>query len=157
MGADDTPIRLLDENHPAGVRTARFWLYRGYEAPYNVFDFHESRSRDGPREFLKDFRGWVKVDAYGVEGGVYLGSGERIRASCCMAHARRKFDEAKLSQPVLAAEALALFGQLYDVEDRARQLTAEARQALREREAMPLLARLRAWLDEQALQALPKS
>lgn len=157
LGADDTPIRLLDENHPAGVRTARFWLYRGYAAPYNVFDFHESRSRDGPREFLKDFRGWVKVDAYGVDGGVYLSSGERIRASCCMAHARRKFDEAKSSQPVLAAEALAMFGQLYDVEDRARQLTAEARQALREREAAPLLARLLAWLDEQALQALPKS
>jgi transposase len=157
LGADDTPIRLLDENHPAGVRTARFWLYRGYAAPYNVFDFHESRSRDGPREFLKDFRGWVKVDAYGVDGGVYLSSGERIRASCCMAHARRKFDEAKSSQPVLAAEALAMFGQLYDVEDLARRLTAEERQALREREAAPLLARLRAWLDEQAPQALPKS
>jgi transposase len=157
LGADETPIRLLDDNHPAGVRTARFWLYRGYAAPYNVFDFHESRSRDGPREFLKDFRGWVKVDAYGVEGGVYLSSGERIRASCCMAHARRKFDEAKSSQPVLAAEALAMFGQLYDVEDRGRQLTAEARQALRQREATPRLARLRTWLDEQATQALPKS
>lgn len=157
LGADETPIRLLDDNHPAGVRTARFWLYRGYAAPYNVFDFHESRSRDGPREFLKDFRGWVKVDAYGVEGGVYLSSGERIRASCCMAHARRKFDEAKSSQPVLAAEALAMFGQLYDVEDRARQLTAEARQALRQTEVTPLLARLLAWLDEQAPQALPKS
>src|SRR6185295_3324971 len=106
LGADDTPVRLLDPAHPEGVRLARFWLYRGDSAaPYNVFDFHESRSRDGPRKFLAAYRGWVKVDAYGVEGGVYLGS-ERISASCCLAHARRKFDEAKASHPRLAAEAL---------------------------------------------------
>ncbi len=157
LGADDTPVRLLDATHPAGVRTARFWLYRGYgDAPYNVFDFHESRSRDGPREFLKDFRGWAKVDAYGVAGGVYLGSGDRIRASCCLAHARRKFDEARSSHPTLAAEALACFQRLYDIEDRARLLTADERRALRELEAAPVLARFGNWLDEQAPRALPK-
>ena len=157
LGADDTPVRLLDPALPEGVRLARFWLYRGCdEAPYNVFDFHESRSRDGPREFLKEFRGWVKVDAYGVDGGVYLGSGGRILASCCLAHARRKFDEAKSSHPTLAAQALGFFRQLYDIEDRAREFSAEARHALRQSEAVPLLAKLRAWADEQAGLALPK-
>jgi transposase len=156
LGADDTPVRLLDPAHPAGVRLARFWLYRGPQtAPYNVFDFHESRSRDGPREFLGTYQGWVKVDAYGVDGGVYLGS-PRIRASCCLAHARRKFDEAKSSHPRLAAEALGFFQQLYDIEDRARELTAEARQALRQAEAAPLLDQLRVWANEQATHALPK-
>jgi transposase len=157
LGADDTPVRLLDSTHPDGVRTARFWLYRGSdEAPYNVFDFHESRSRDGPREFLETFQGWVKVDAYGVDGGVYLGSGGRIHASCCLAHARRKFDEAKSSHPTLAAAALGFFHQLYDLEDRARELSPEARHTLREREAVPLLALFRAWADEQAERTLPK-
>lgn len=156
LGADDTPVRLLDPAHPAGVRLARFWLYRGPEtAPYNVFDFHESRSRDGPREFLGAYEGCVKVDAYGVDGGVYLGS-TRMRASCCLAHARRKFDEAKSSHPRLAAEALGFFQQLYDIEDRARELSAEARQALRQTEASPLLDKLRVWADEQATHALPK-
>lgn len=156
LGADDTPVRLLDGTHPAGVRTARFWLYRGVLVPYNVFDFHESRSRDGPRAFLKDFCGCVKVDAYGVDGGVYLASGARIRASCCLAHARRKFDEAKSSHPALAAEALAFFQQLYDIEDRAREFSPDERHALRQAEAVPLLERLRAWADEQAVRALPK-
>jgi transposase len=156
LGADDTPVRVLDPLHLAGVRTARFWLYRGPDTvPYNVFDFHESRSRDGPRDFLGDDRGTVKVDAYGVDGGVYLGSA-RIRASCCMAHARRKFDEAKSSPPRLAAEALGFFQQLYDLEDRARDFTPAARQALRQAEAVPLLAKLRAWADEQAAHTLPK-
>ena len=157
LGADDTPVRLLDGSHPAGVRTARFWLFRGFAAaPYNVFYFHESRARDGPSEFLRDFRGTVKVDAYGVNEGVYLGSGGRIVASCCWAHARRKFEEAKGSHPALAAEALAFFQQLYDLEDRAKACSHEERRALRQREAAPIVARLRGWLDQQLTTALPK-
>lgn len=157
VGADDTPVRLIDPSHPDGVRLARFWLYRGSEAaPYNVFDFHESRSRDGPRRFLGEYHGWVKVDAYGVDDGVYLGS-SRMRASCCMAHARRKFEEAKSSYPQLASEALAYFQQLYDIEDRSLPWSAEERQALRQAEAVPLLQRLREWADGQAEESLPKS
>jgi transposase len=157
LGADDTPVRLLDPALSEGVRLARFWLYRGCDdAPYNVFDFHESRSRDGPREFLETFRGWVKVDAYGVDGGVYLASGGRIRASCCLAHARRKFEEALSSHPTLAAQALGFFRQLYDLEDRALEFSTEARHALRQSETVPLLAKLRAWADEQAGLVLPK-
>lgn len=157
VGADDTPVRLLDPSHPQGVRLARFWLYRGSEAaPYNVFDFHESRSRDGPRKFLGDYQGWVKVDAYGVDDGVYLGN-SRMRASCCLAHARRKFEEAISSYPQLAVEALAYFRQLYDIEDRSSQFSSEARQALRQVEAVPLLNRLRRWADAQAETSLPKS
>ena len=70
---------------------------------------------------------------------MYLGSA-RMRASGCLTHARRKFDEAKSSHPRLSAEALGLFQQLYDIEERARDFTPEARQALRQTEAMPLLA-----------------
>lgn len=157
LGADDTPVRLLDPTHPEGVRLARFWLFRGFDAaPYNVFYFHESRARDGPQTFLRDFRGTAKVDAYGVKEGVYLGSGGRIVASCCWAHARRKFEEAKSSHPRLSAEAMAFFQQLYDLEDRARDFSPDERRALRRREAVPLLDRLRAWLQEQASTALPK-
>jgi transposase len=157
LGADDTPVRLLDGSHPQGVRLARFWLFRGFApAPYNVFYFHESRARDGPSAFLRDFRGTVKVDAYGVNEGVYLGTGGRVLASCCLTHARRKFEEALGSHPVRAAEALAFFQQLYDIEDRAKEFAPEDRHALRQREAVPIIDRLRSWLDQQLQTALPK-
>jgi transposase len=158
LGADDTPVRLLDATHPEGVRLARFWLFRGFAAaPYNIFRFHESRSRDGPREFLQNFRGVVKVDAYGVDDGVYLASNGRIIASCCMAHARRRFDAAKSSHPRIAAEALAYFQQLYDLEDQARLWEPEPRRELRERDATPVLNRFQDWLAEQSRIALPRS
>jgi len=156
LGADDTPVRALDPAHPEGVRTARFWLYYGYEAPYDVFQFHESRSRDGPQEFLQSFSGWAKVDAYGVQDGVYLKSGGRIRASCCFAHARRKFFEARSSHPRKSAEAVGMIRQLYDVEDQARELPPELRLELRQRESWPVLERLKTWLGAHA-DALPKS
>ena len=86
----------------------------------------------------------------------YTWAAREFARSCCLAHARRKFDEAKSSHPLLAAEALGFFQQLYDIEDRARDFSPEARQALRQAEAGPLLARLRAWLDQQADQVPPK-
>ena len=159
VGVDDTPVRLLDPDHPEGVRQGRFWLYRGLtpDAAYNVFDFRESRSRDGPIEFLKGFSGWVTVDAYGVNDGVYIGSEGRIKASCCWAHARRKFHDAKTSHPSLAAHALGLIGQLYEIDDRGKQLSVQERLLLRESESKQVLESIQSWLLEQQSIALPKS
>ena len=160
IGADDTPVRLQDAALPGKMRTARFWLYRGREgAPYNVFDFHESRSRDGPNKVLKDYRGWVTVDAYGVNDGVYLGADGRIAASCCNAHARRKFVDARGNDPLRASWALAMYQRLYDIEDRGRDLSVEDRLELRRTESLPLMNELREWLEVQRdnPKVLPKS
>jgi transposase len=158
LGMDDTPVRLQDASLPGKMRTARMWLARGRDAaPYNVFFFHESRERDGPAKFLSEYNGWVTVDAYGVHDGVYLGSGDRILASCCHAHARRKFEAAKSNDPTRASRALALYLQLYDIEDRASDFSAIERLKLRQSESIPILDEFRTWLDDQAPQLLPKS
>lgn len=165
LGLDDTPVRLQDPEIPGAMRTARMWLCRGRdEAPYNQFFFHESRERDGPASFLQDYRGWVTVDAYGVQDGVYLGSvssdsDARILASCCHAHARRKFESAKSNDPRRASWALAWYRRLYDIEERGRELSASARFELRTAESRPLLDEFRGWLDEQRANphVLPKS
>lgn len=160
VGMDDTPVRLQDMGLKGKMRTARFWLCRGRdEAPYNVFFFHESRERDGPSKFLADYKGWVTVDAYGVNDGVYLGSGERILASCCHAHARRKFEAAKSNDAKRASRALAFYRQLYDIEDRVRELSAAERLQLRQTESVPILEQFKAWLDQEHSggKLLPKS
>ena len=160
LGMDDTPVRLQDASLPGKMRTARFWLARGREeAPYNVFFFHDSRNRDGPTKFLGDYRGWVTVDAYGVHDGVYLGSGGRILASCCHSHARRKFEAAKGNEPRRAARGLAFYRQLYDIENRGRDLSAEDRLALRHEESLPILQDFKSWLDacRDDSKVLPKS
>jgi len=164
IGMDDTPVKLQDDSIRGAMRTARFWLARGRdEAPYNVFFFHESSERNGPSKFLGDYSGVVTVDAYGVNDGVYLpskqGGKDSILAACCHAHARRKFEAAKSNDPKRAARALAIYRQLYDIEDRGRELSAADRLSLRQAESVPLLREFKAWLDIQNddPKVLPKS
>lgn len=160
IGADDTTVRVQDPSLPGKMRTGRFWLYRGREDnPYNVFDFTESRGRNGPASFLKDFRGHVTVDAYGVHEGVYLGATDRIYAACCNSHARRKFNEAKPNDPVAAAHALSLYQGLYDIEDRCHDFSAADRLELRQQESVAIMNELHDWLIQKSSdpRVLPKS
>lgn len=81
----------------------------------------------------------------------------------CWAHARRKFYEARNSDPARSAQALAYIRLLYDVEDQAKEkhLDPAARAALRQELALPRLAQFKAWLETQPLAegggVLPKS
>lgn len=164
IGMDDTPVRLQDASLPGKMRTARIWLARGRDAaPYNVFDFQISREhghpeRAGPAKFLKDFKGFVTVDAYGVNDGVYLGDGDII-ASCCHAHVRRKFEAAKGNDPKRVAVALAFYRRLFDIEDACGEMTDEDRQRTRVEQSSPLMSNFKTWLDDQYAdkQVLPKS
>jgi hypothetical protein len=56
-----------------------------------------------------------------------------------------------------AYEALARIRQLYRIEDACKDLSAEARSAIRQRDAAPLLNAFGEWLEEQTRKALPKS
>jgi transposase len=154
---DDTPVTVLGGEKP-GSSTGRFWVYIGDdEHPYSAYDFTTSRERDGPAEYLKDYRGFLQADAYGGYDGIYLDSGGKIIEVACWAHARRKFFEALSNAPRQANQVLEWIRQLYDIEDRARDFTPAARQALRERESVPILDRIETYLAELKDRILPKS
>jgi hypothetical protein len=134
------------------------WVYRGTTVPLNVFDFTVSWHRDGPQIMLADFEGIVLGDCYSGYEGIALASEGRIRRASCAAHARRKFTDAKTAYPLESAFVLAMFRQLYDIEDQARAMAPEDRVALRQSAAAPVWGELAAWLDsEAATGALPKS
>ncbi len=137
---------------------AKMWAYRGVDVPVNVFDFTVSRHRDGPDDFLGDYSGVLMADCYSGYQNIELRSDARIRRAACWAHARRKVFDARDSAPLEASSLLAMIGELYDIEDRANALSADERLALRQLETRPVMARIRAWLDGQAVaRVLPKS
>jgi transposase len=139
--------------------TARLWAYRSMTVPVNVFDFTVSRHRDGADEFLvaSRFTGKLLADCYSGYQGITLRSDARIERAACNAHARRKIFEARDNHPLLAAQLLALYRELYDLEDRARELPGEERLALRTGEAGRVWERMREVLDgETASRLLPK-
>jgi transposase len=157
LWTDDTHVLVLGGAKPGSTK-GRFWPYIGdAEHPYCVYDFTMSRARDGPATFLADYRGFLQADAYGGYDGIFLGSNGRIVEVACWAHARRKFHDARANAPREANQVLEWIWQLYDVEDRAADMTATERQSLRQRESVPILEGIERYLDELSPRALPKS
>ncbi len=139
--------------------SARMWVYRSLLIPINVFDFTVSRHRDGPDDFLVagQFTGKLMADCYSGYQGITLRSDSRIQRGACNAHARRKVFESRESYPLLASQLLAMYQELYDLEDRAREMTVADRQALRDRQARAVWTRMRQLLDSDAAsRVLPK-
>jgi len=62
------------------------------------FDFTLNRSREGPKEFLKDYAEVLLADTYGSYNGVVAGNA--ITRAGCWSHARRKFVEAEKSPEI---------------------------------------------------------
>jgi hypothetical protein len=157
LWTDDTHVLVLGGDKPGSTR-GRFWAYIGdADHPYSVYDFTMSRARDGPATFLADYRGFLQADAYGGYDGIFLGSDGQIVEVACWAHARRKFHDARSNAPREANQVLEWIQQLYDVEDRALDLTAAERQSLRQRESVPILEGIETYLDELSPRVLPKS
>ncbi len=156
---DDTPVPVLDLDLPH-TRTGRIWTYVGDgEHPYTVFDYTASRSRDGPEEFLKEFRGYLQADAYSGYDHFYQEPERGIVEVACWAHARRRFFEAQSSDLMRSTIMLAYIRLLYDVERKARdqKLDGEARRALRQENSKPILHDIHAYLEGEQPQVLPKS
>jgi transposase len=161
LHTDDTPVKLL-EAAEGETDKGRLWAYLGDAVhPYNVFDFTPNRQRDGPQNFLKTYQGYLHADAFTGYDRLYLPDPEdgqaRIHEVACNAHARRKFYEARASDSVGAHRALAYYGQLYEIERRARELSEEVRLQMRRDLAVPILEQFHTWLEEQHRTALPKS
>lgn len=128
---DETVMPMLA---PDKTLKARMWVYIGDDAnPYNVFDFTQSRGRDGPMSFLKNFNQTLLADAYGGYDGVVVGND--ITRAGCWAHARRKFVDAEKAQPQIAAEAVGIIKRLYAIEERGKSISDDERTALRQRES----------------------
>jgi hypothetical protein len=170
---DDTVLPVQDKTRDR-TRQGRIWVYVGDRAhPYTVFDFTPNHKRDGPQQFLAGFEGFLQADAFAGYDGIYLGSKGKIIEVACNAHARRKFFDARSSDPARAHAALAFYRQLYGVE---REIKEELERrvgasdtplspadadaltlAWRQQKSAPVLAQFHTWLEEQRPQVLPKS
>jgi len=162
---DDTPVKVQDQNKERTTRKAYLWPYVGDgNHPYIVFDYTPTRSKDGPEAFLASFRGtksepqYLQCDAYTGYNGLFTEDRHLLEVGC-WAHARRKFFEAKTSEPLRANEVLVKIGELYEIEREAKGdgLDAAERQHLRQGKAKPLLEAFEKWFIKLKRDALPKS
>jgi transposase len=157
--ADETPVKVLDAERPGAARDAWLWTYHAPHAQVIVFDFHESRGRDGPRAFIPEhWQGVLQTDGYELYRAL-CAERPRIVHAGCLAHARRKWIEATDGGGEVVAAVLADFATLYRVEAEARErkLSAAERAQLRQRRSELVLARLRQKMERARESALPQS
>ncbi len=160
---DDTPVKVQDHDGK-GIKTGRLWASVGdHNNPYVVYHYTPDRSGAGPAAIFQGFEGYLQADAYSAYDGLYT-SGTILEVGCMM-HARRKFYEARTSDPPRAHRVLAWIKLLYDVEREAKEKHAAegyeafvaARHALRGERSRPIFQQLHDWLEAEAPKVLPKS
>lgn len=177
---DDTRIRLLTRSSlrdeqvekiarrikgrsgadPPGSVTSYAWLYTGLDsmAPYNIFHWSLTHEDECIDSHLASFEGIFVGDATGPNARLEQRNAGRILHAGCNTHARREFVKAEMTHPREAAQALAYYQLLYDIEDRGRWMSDEDRLALRQREAVRVWQMFEQWVEVTArLPILPKS
>jgi transposase len=155
LQADETPIRYLDPDVKGKSQQGYLWVYSRPGGDV-LFEWRISRSREGPEEFLKDFRGKLQTDGYSVYESLAKQRGDLILVGC-WAHVRRGFHEA-LAETKLAAWFVSQIGQLYAVEKKLRESKAgpQLRAAMRVWQSQPVLARLHRAMELIRRKTLPQ-
>lgn len=155
--ADETPLPVLTSQKKNATHKGYHWVYFSPLEKLICFDYRKSRGREGPQEFLQPFSGFLQTDGYTAYDD--FDNHKDITLMACMAHARRKFEQARDNDPERAEYVLSQMQLLYQIERTAReqQLSFERRKALRQKEAVPVLSALEKWFKEQLVEVLPKS
>ena len=116
VNADDTTVKIRDAQRK-WKSTGYFHTYVGdVRHPLIVFDYTSGHGRDGPKNFLRSFRGYLQADAAPIYDGLFNHPRQLILEVGCWMHGRRNFFEDRATDRPRAELVLARIGQLYEVE-----------------------------------------
>jgi transposase len=165
---DETRVQVLKSDK---APSSDHWIWVRAAGPpakrIVLFDYDASRGAQVPKRLLEGYRGVVLTDGYEPYAAVAQSLG--LMHAGCLAHARRKFDEAHKAQPAThsserdghAKSALTFIRELYQIErplwDRDHPVTADDRVRVRATLSRPVMERFHAWLNALAPQVLPES
>lgn len=157
LHGDETRIQVIDEPDQKGSTQNWMWVYLTDESSGSpqmvLFQYERTRAGYHPKEFLGNlFEGYFTCDGYQA----YHSLPDGITVTGCMAHARRRFDEAltvlkkdftkEQLKETTAYQAMARIGILYKIEEMIRDKSPEERYEERQKQAKPLLEAFFEWL-----------
>lgn len=180
---DDTGLRVLDRDHPKGIKLGHIWAFVGVEdaakrgdgAPSDeaaggpgpmlvAFHYAPNWKAEHPEALLQSFHGDFQGDGYaGYAAMLREETGKPIvpeeRRLGCGMHIRAKFEKAAKGGDARAAVALAYFKAIYRVEAACKEegLSPEARKARRDVEACPHVEELYRWIHDIHPHLVPNS
>ena len=157
--ADETPLKVIREEKT----TSYMWVYCCGEDKLNnnktknivLYDYHNSRAAQCPITFLDGYSNYLQVDGYAAYGKT-----NAILAGC-MAHARRKFIDAKTAQGKnktgKADVILNLIGKLYGIEAAVKTKDWDEKHQVRQDKSKPILDKINTWVTNNKEKIPPKS
>ena len=159
---DETTVQVLKEPGKTAQSKSQLWaqMSAGPEPPIVLFEYDPTRAGDVPKRLLAGFTGALHTDGYSGYAPVVREYG-LVQLSCWM-HARRGFVDVLKSlglnpkklpanPPAKARRTLHALQQirtLYAIERRIRDKPPDYRHLTRQSESVPVLDKLRAWLDD---------
>ena len=154
---DEVAWNIADRKGQA-CRKGYAWQFRDVSPhPRGTWFYYHKGSRAGeiPRTQLRGYQGVIQNDGYKVYNEFENVPGITVLA--CMAHIRRKFVDARKSNP-LAGEAVKYIATLYALEEnlKASGATADEIRAERQRLAVPVLKGLEVWMQTAVQTCTPK-
>jgi len=157
LQVDETPIRVLDKNIKGKCHQGYYWVYNSPIQNAVLYDYRKGRGREGPKEMLKGFSGYLQSDGYNVYD--WFGKKKEITLVNCWAHARRYFEKAQDYDRKASGHVLTEIQNLYKIERFCRNtnLSPDERKAIRLEHALPILNSLGKWMAEKFKHTLPKS
>jgi len=144
---DETAVKLLDPDTKGKAKQSYFWVItrpgRGV-----LYWFGPGRGAEVAEELLAGFGGKLQSDGYEVYESLAKQNDDLVHFGC-WAHARRKFVESLESGGPDAAWYVAEIQRLYRIETRCDEaaMSAEDRAAVRGKESVAVLAKIKARLD----------
>lgn len=165
LQVDETRLQVLNEPDRDPSKLSQMWVRRSTgDTPIILFDYSPSRSGVQACTLLKNFSGYLQTDDYAGYNRVVKANG--LTQLGCNAHARRKFDEAKKSEPVKnkpsnkspsgAELGLMYYKKLYKIEKDIKHLSESERFRIRLEKSVPLMKKFVSWAEKTLLNT-PKS
>jgi len=152
--ADETTLRVVQDGRDSNTKSY-MWLYQSGslspEYPIVLYEYQPTRAGEHAKNFLSGFKGVVQCDGFSGYNALTKDNNP-VTLIGCMAHARRKFDDAYKALPAKAKQktgmaqmTLAKIRKLYAIEKQIKQLPTEQRYLLRQAKSKPILDDLKAY------------
>ncbi|HEX5752316.1 MAG TPA: IS66 family transposase [Archangium sp.] len=158
LQSDDTHLKVLDREHPNGLKRGHMWVYLG-DSTWAAFVYTPDWKQEGPLSFLEGREGWLLVDGYKGYDKLFTRPGATAVEVGCWSHARRYFVDALDAGDTRAALPLSLIGRLFAVEREADEQQVDEAERLRRRNALsrPVTEQLARWMADIYGRERPKS
>ena len=154
----EVPWRIADS--PVNSRKGYAWQFLDNRPQsHDLYFLYMNGSRAGtvPRAELRDFRGAIQTDGYGVYD--YLELLDNVTLLGCMSHVRRKFTDAQASHPELVVRAVKWLDLLNDLEAnlKAKGATYEEISAERQVKELPIMDAIEKWMESEHTKCTPSA